>query len=98
VSGVKKYGPYGSFGVPTYEAVHVVMKAIYNVCAAGKTPTRSLVLAQVKKTYIAANDNALGIPISFTSHGDLAGQNGFLFKIEGNGSYQELNPKTGKDL
>ena len=56
------------------------------------------VLAQVKKTYISASQNALGIPISFTSHGDLSGQNGFLFKIESNGNYQEINPKTGANL
>jgi branched-chain amino acid transport system substrate-binding protein len=98
VSGVRKYGAYGSFGVPTYEAVHVVMKAISNVCAAGKTPSRSNVLAQVKKAYIAANQNALGIPISFTSHGDLSGQHGFLFKVARNGAYNEINPKSGAPL
>ncbi len=98
VNGVKKYGPYGSFGVPTYEAVHVVMKAISNVCSSGKTPSRSNVLAQVKKAYIAANQNALGIPISFTSHGDLSGQHGFLFKVAKNGSYGEINPKTGAPI
>jgi branched-chain amino acid transport system substrate-binding protein len=95
VNGVKKYGPYGSFGVPTYEAVHVVMKAISNVCASGKTPSRSNVLAQVKKAYIAANQSALGIPISFTKHGDLSGQHGFLFHVSNSGSYNEINPKTG---
>jgi branched-chain amino acid transport system substrate-binding protein len=98
VKGVKKYGPYGSFGVPTYEAVHVVMKAISNVCSSGKTPSRSNVLAQVKKAYIAANQNALGIPISFTKHGDLSGQHGFLFKVAKNGSYGEINPKTGAPI
>jgi branched-chain amino acid transport system substrate-binding protein len=98
VKGVAKYGPYGAFGVPTYEAVHVVMKAIAAVCAKGGTPSRSNVLAQVRKTYISASQNALGIPISFTSHGDLSGQNGFLFKIESNGNYQEINPKTGANL
>jgi branched-chain amino acid transport system substrate-binding protein len=111
VRGVAKYGPYGSFGVPTYEAVHVVMKAIYNLCQTHKAITRPNVLAQVRKTYIAPADNALGIPIKFTSNGDLAGQNGFLFKILPSGApcpgpalpagaacYQEINPKTGAKL
>jgi branched-chain amino acid transport system substrate-binding protein len=111
VRGVAKYGPYGSFGVPTYEAVHVVMKAIYNLCQTHKAITRSNVLAQVRKTYIAPADNALGIPIKFTRAGDLAGQNGFLFKILPSGApcpgaalpagaacYQEINPKTGAKL
>jgi hypothetical protein len=74
------------------------MKAIASVCSAHKTPSRANVLAQVRKTYISGAQNALGIPISFTSHGDLSGQNGFLFKIESNGSYQEINPKTGANL
>ena len=98
VKGVAKYGPYGAFGVPTYEAVHVVMDAIAAVCKSGGTPTRANVLAKVRKTNISASQNALGIPISFTAHGDLSGQNGFLFKIASNGSYVEINPKTGATL
>jgi ABC-type branched-subunit amino acid transport system substrate-binding protein len=98
VKGVAKYGPYGAFGVPTYEAVHVVMDAIAAVCKSGGTPSRANVLAKVRKTDIPAADNALGLPISFTAHGDLSGQNGFLFKIAANGSYVEINPKTGATL
>ena len=48
VAGVAKYGPYGPFGVPTYEAADVVMKAIASVCKSGQTPSRSNVLAAIK--------------------------------------------------
>jgi branched-chain amino acid transport system substrate-binding protein len=46
VAGVAKYGPYGSFGIPTYAAADVEMKAIAAVCKSGQTPSRSNVLAQ----------------------------------------------------
>ena len=62
VPGVAKYGPYGAFGVPTYAATDVVMKAISSVCKAGQTPSRSNVLAAIKKTNIPASANALGRP------------------------------------
>ena len=60
VSGVAKYGPYGAFGVPTYEAADVVMKAISSVCKAGQTPSRSNVLAAIKKTNIPARPTRSG--------------------------------------
>ena len=59
-SGVAKYGPYGPFGVPTYEAADVVMKAIASVCKSGQTPSRSNVLAAIKTTNIPANANRSG--------------------------------------
>jgi branched-chain amino acid transport system substrate-binding protein len=93
VSGVAKYGPYGSFGVPTYEATDVVMKAIASVCKAGQTPSRANVLAAIKTTNIAASANPLGIPIAFASNGDLAGNYGYLFKITAGGKYVEISPK-----
>jgi branched-chain amino acid transport system substrate-binding protein len=92
VTGVAKYGPYGPFGVPTYEATDVVMKAIASVCSSGGTPSRSNVLAAIKKTNIAASANPLGIPVSFAANGDLAGDYGYLFKIEPKG-YVEIPPK-----
>ena len=64
---MKKYGPYGAFGLPTYEATDVVMKAISSVCASGQTPSRSNVLAAIKKTNIPASANPLGIPIAFAA-------------------------------
>ena len=93
VSGVAKYGPYGPFGVPTYQATDVVMKAIASVCKAGQTPSRSNVLAAVKKTNIPASANVLGIPVSFASNGNLAGNTGYLFKIGPTGTYSEISPK-----
>jgi branched-chain amino acid transport system substrate-binding protein len=93
VTGVAKYGPYGAFGLPTYEAADVVMKAISSVCSSGQTPSRSNVLAAIKKTNIAASANPLGIPVAFASNGDLAGNAGYLFKIGSNGAYSEIPSK-----
>jgi branched-chain amino acid transport system substrate-binding protein len=92
VSGVAKYGPYGSFGVPTYAATDVVMKAIASVCAAGQTPSRANVLAALKQTKIAATDNPMGVTIAFASNGDLVGNPGYLFKITPTG-YVEIPNK-----
>ena len=91
VSGVAKYGPYGPFGVPTYEATDVVMKAIASACKSG-TPNRANVLAAIKKTNIAASANVLGIPVAFASNGNLAGNYGYLFHIGSNGAYTEIKP------
>ena len=93
VAGVAKYGPYGPFGVPTYEAADVVMKAIASVCKSGGTPSRSNVLAAIKKTNIPAADTPLGVPVAFASNGNLAGNNGYLFKINSAGKYVEIPPK-----
>ena len=87
VSGVAQYGPYGAFGVPTYAAADVVMKAISSICKSGGTPSRSNVLAAIRKTDIPASDNPLGVPIAFKSNGDLAGSPGYLFKINSAGKY-----------
>jgi branched-chain amino acid transport system substrate-binding protein len=93
VAGVAKYGPYGAFGVPTYAATQVLMQAIASVCKAGETPSRSNVLAAVKKTNIPASANVLGIPISFASNGNLAGSPGYLFHINGKGTYVAIPSK-----
>ena len=90
VSGVAKYGPYGAFGVPTYEATDVVMKAIASVCKAGQTPSRANVLAAVKKTDIPAADNPMGVVISFQAGGDLTGAPGYLFHINSKGTYVSI--------
>ncbi|MGP0036857.1 MAG: branched-chain amino acid ABC transporter substrate-binding protein [Solirubrobacteraceae bacterium] len=93
VKGVAKYGPYGPFGVPTYEAADVVMKAIASVCKSGQTPSRSNVLAAIKTTNIPASENPLGVPVAFAANGDLAGNTGYLFKINSAGKYVEIPPK-----
>jgi hypothetical protein len=69
------------------------MKAIASVCKSGGTPSRSNVLAALKTTNIPAADNPLGVPVSFSANGDLAGSNGYLFKINSAGKYIEIPPK-----
>ncbi len=93
VSGVAQFGPYGAFGVPTYAAADVEMKAISSVCKAGQTPSRSNVLAAIKTTNIPASENPLGVPISFKSNGDLSGQAGYLFHISTAGKYVSIPNK-----
>jgi branched-chain amino acid transport system substrate-binding protein len=93
VAGVAKYGPYGSFGVPTYAATDVEMKAIAAVCKSGQTPSRSNVLAQIKKTNIPPAQNPLAVTIAFKSNGDLVGQPGYLFKIGSDGKYSQIPNK-----
>jgi branched-chain amino acid transport system substrate-binding protein len=93
VAGVAKYGPYGAFGVPTYAATDAVMQAIGSVCKSGQTPSRSNVLAALKKTNIPAAKNILGVPIAFTATGNLVGSPGYLFHVSSKGKYIEIPPK-----
>jgi branched-chain amino acid transport system substrate-binding protein len=93
VSGVAQFGPYGAFGVPTYEAADVEMKAIASVCKSGGTPSRSNVLAAIRKTDIAPAANPLGAQVKFKPNGDLVGQPGFLFKISSSGKYETIPNK-----
>jgi len=90
VKGVAKYGPYGAFGVPTYTATDVVMRAIHSVCASGGKPSRSNVLAAIRKTNIPASGNPLGVTIAFKSDGDLQGSPGYLFHINSAGKYVSI--------
>jgi branched-chain amino acid transport system substrate-binding protein len=93
VTGVAQFGPYGSFGVPTYAAADVEMRAIAAVCKAGQTPSRSNVLAQIRNTSIAPAANPLGVTIAFQKDGDIVGQPGYLFKIESGGKYVAIPNK-----
>lgn len=93
VAGVAQFGPYGAFGVPTYEATDVEMKAIAAVCKSGQTPSRSNVLAAIRKTNIAPGDNPLAAHVAFKSNGDLVGQPGYLFKIAPSGKYETISNK-----
>jgi branched-chain amino acid transport system substrate-binding protein len=92
VKGVAKYGPYGAFGVPTYAATDVVMRAISSVCKSGQTPSRANVLAAIKTTNVPAATNVLDQPISFTPTGNLSGQPGYLFRVDSKGKYIEIPP------
>ncbi len=79
-TGVAKYGPYGAFGVPTYAATDVVMKAIASVCKTGAdAEPRPTCWRRSRRRTSPPRDNPLGVPISFTSNGDLVGQPGYLF-------------------
>jgi branched-chain amino acid transport system substrate-binding protein len=93
VKGVAKYGPYGAFGVPTYAAAQVVTQAIHAVCAKGQTPSRSNVLAAVRKTDIAPSQNPLGVKIAFQKNGNLTGSPGYLFHINSAGKYVSIPDK-----
>ncbi len=93
VTGVAKYGPYGSFGLPTYAAADVVMRAISSVCKSGQTPSRSNVLAAIKKTNIPASQTPLGNVIAFQPNGNLVDHPGYLFHINSAGKYVEIPPK-----
>jgi branched-chain amino acid transport system substrate-binding protein len=81
-----KYGSFGTFGPPVFAATHVADEAIAAVCKSGQTPSRSNVLAAIKKT--AESSSILGQPIKFDSHGDLVNGKFFLFKINSTGKYQ----------
>jgi len=93
VKGVAKFGPYGAFGVPTYEATDVEMQAIASVCKAGKKPSRSNVLAAIKKTNIPAKSNPLGLTIKFKADGDIANAVFYLFHINAKGTYVPISSK-----
>jgi branched-chain amino acid transport system substrate-binding protein len=81
-----KYGSFGTFGPPVFAATHVIDEAIASVCKAGQTPSRSNVLAAIKKT--DEPTSILGQAIKFDSHGDLVNGKFFLFKINSSGKYQ----------
>jgi hypothetical protein len=93
VSGVAKFGPYGSFGVPTYAATDVLMQAISSVCKAGQSPSRSNVLAAVKKTNIPAAATPMAAVIAFQPNGDLVDHPGYLFHIDSAGKYAQIPNK-----
>lgn len=78
---------WGTYGPPSYEAMWILANAVYNVCRSGKTPTRSNVLAQVRKTH--EKTSILGRPISFNKLGYLKHPTKWIFKIE-NGKYVDL--------
>ncbi len=81
-----KYGSFGTFGPPVFAATHVVDEAIASVCKSGQTPSRSNVLAAIKKTNEPTT--ILGQPIRFDANGDLVNGKFFLFKINAKGQYK----------
>ncbi len=94
VSGVAKYGAYGTYGVPTWQATTVLANAIASVCKTGQAPTRDLVLAAVRKTHIPASESPMYVPISFQPNGDLKAQAGYMFYVNATGSYIRSAPSS----
>jgi branched-chain amino acid transport system substrate-binding protein len=80
-----KYGSFGTFGPPVFAATHAIDEAIAAVCKTGQAPSRSNVLAAIKKTNEPTS--ILGQAIRFDSHGDLVNGKFFLFKIDSKGTY-----------
>jgi branched-chain amino acid transport system substrate-binding protein len=79
------FGSFGTAGPPTFAATHVVDQAIASVCKSGQAPTRSNVLAAIKRT--DESTSIIGRPIKFDAHGDLVGARWFVFKIDSHGGY-----------
>ena len=69
------------------------MKAIAAVCKSGQTPSKSNVLAAIRKTNIAPADTPMGVNIAFKPNGDIVGQPGYLFKISSSGKYETIPNK-----
>jgi len=88
--GIKAQGTYGPFGVPSYVAADVEIKAIAAVCKAGKKPSRANVLAAIRKTNIPAAQNPLGQVVKFKADGDLTTSQFYLFKINAGGKYIQI--------
>jgi branched-chain amino acid transport system substrate-binding protein len=88
---VKRYGNnFGTYGPPTYVAAQVVMTAMWNVCSKGQRPTRSSVLAAIRKTHLP--QTILGTPVSFAKNGNSRSAVFFLFQIK-NGKYVPATTK-----
>jgi ABC-type branched-subunit amino acid transport system substrate-binding protein len=90
---IKAAGTYGPFGVPSYVAAAVEVNAIASVCKAGKTPSRSNVLAAIRKTNLPANMNPMGQVIKFKADGDLTTSQFYLFQINAGGKYIQISTK-----
>jgi hypothetical protein len=82
-----------TFGIgapPAYAATHVVDEAIAGICRSGRSPSRSGVLAAIRRT----NDpsSVLGIPIRFRRDGNLVDARWFVFRIDPGGHYRMCAP------
>jgi branched-chain amino acid transport system substrate-binding protein len=93
VKQIKKAGSYGPFGVPSYVAADVEVRAIAAVCKAGKKPSRANVLAAIRKTNLPAKSNPLGQVVKFKPDGDLTTSQFYLFHISAAGKYIQVPTK-----
>jgi branched-chain amino acid transport system substrate-binding protein len=77
------------FGVPSYVAAQVAVNAVEKACKAGKgKTTRAAVRKAVAATKIQAT--LLGIPVSFTTNGDVRGGGFTIYKIGTDGVYSKV--------
>jgi branched-chain amino acid transport system substrate-binding protein len=82
-------GKQDYFGVPSYVAAQVAVNAVQKACAAGKgKTTRAAVRKMVAKTNLKAT--LLGIPVTFTTNGDVRGGGFTIYKIGTNGVYSKV--------
>ncbi len=81
-------GMFGIAGPTAYAATHVLDQAIAATCRSGQTPSRSNVLAAIRKTNEPTS--ILGTPIRFSPSGDMADARWFLFRIGTRGRYHLL--------
>jgi branched-chain amino acid transport system substrate-binding protein len=82
-----QYGSFSTpFGPPVYTAMNVILRAMKSACAHG-TPTRAMVLAEIRKTNIART--ILGSPLSFKKNGEPSSTTFYVYKVE-NGAYKLL--------
>ncbi len=79
-------GMFGIAGPTAYAATHVVDEAIAATCRSGQTPSRSNVLAAIRKTN--ESTSILGAPIRFSPNGEMAGARWFVFRIGAHGHYR----------
>ena len=86
----RKYGSFGTYGPPSYVAGQTVMNAMWQVCSKGKKPTRSAVLAAIRKTHF--KQTILGTPLVFARNGNSRYANFFLFQVK-NGKYVPATTK-----
>ncbi len=87
----KQYGAgFGTYGPPAYLAGQVVMSAMLSVCSTGHRPTRTNVLAAIRKTHFA--HTILGTPLSFAKNGNSRYAVFFLFQVK-NGKYVAATTK-----
>jgi ABC-type branched-subunit amino acid transport system substrate-binding protein len=75
------------FGAPTYVAAQVIVGAVTKACADG-TATR----AEVRKDLAATKlkTSVLGLPVAFSTGGDLKGGAFGIYQIQGDGSYKPV--------
>jgi branched-chain amino acid transport system substrate-binding protein len=77
------------FGVPSYVAAQVAVRAVEKACTAGKgKTTRTAVRKAIAATKLTTS--LLGIPVSFTANGDVRGGGFTIYKIGADGIYSKV--------